>query len=70
MKVIGGIKGITNKPKAMDQYFLIATEMGNIIDEFFLQFNIEASSPKRDKHYQLRWYHTKNSISQIFTLWK
>lgn len=34
MKVLGGIKGIGNNMPALDQRFLIITEMNRIIKEF------------------------------------
>ena len=31
---MGGIKGIANNRKALDEYFLTVSEMGNIIQDF------------------------------------
>ena len=53
MKVLGGIKGIVNNEKALDQYFLIVPEMGNIVEEFSTLFNNESAGRKWDEHYQL-----------------
>ena len=33
-KVLGGIKGLPNNRKALDEYFLTVSEMGNIIQDF------------------------------------
>ena len=34
VKVLGGIKGIANNQKALDEYFLTVSQMGNIIEDF------------------------------------
>ena len=53
VKVLGGIKGIANNQKALDEYFLTVSEMGNIIEDFCEVFNIHSETPKRTQHYQL-----------------
>ena len=53
VKVLGGIKGIANSRKALDKYFLTASDMGNIIQDFCDVFNIQNAAPKRTQHYQL-----------------
>ena len=53
MKVLGGIKGIANNQRAPDQYFLIVSEMGNIIEEFCQVFDVPSDSPKRSEHHHL-----------------
>ena len=50
---MGGIKGIANNRKALDEYFLTVSEMGNIIQDFCDVFNIQNEAPKRTQHYQL-----------------
>ena len=55
VKVLGGIKGIANNRKALDEYFLNVSEMGNIIQDFCDVFNIQTEAPKRTQHYQLTW---------------
>ena len=53
VKVLGGIKGIANNQKALDEYFLTVSEMENIIADFCEVFNIHNEAPKRTQHYQL-----------------
>ena len=53
VKLLGGIKGIAHNWKALDEYFLIVSEMGNIIQDFCDVFNIQNEAPKRTQHYQL-----------------
>ena len=54
MKVIGGIKGIANSEVTLNEYFLTAAEMGNIVNNFCKTFGIdENQSRKRDEHHQL-----------------
>ena len=53
MKVHGGIKGIANNQSLLDQYFIIAPEVSNIIEEFRLFFGIVDSS-EEEEHYQLK----------------
>ena len=52
MKVHGGIKGTANNQSSLDQYFIIAPEVSNIIEEFRLFFGIVDSS--EEEHYQLK----------------
>ena len=53
LKVHGGIKGIANNQSSLDQYFIIAPEVSNIIEEFRLFFGIVDSS-EQEEHYQLK----------------
>ena len=48
MKVLGGVKGIANKPSALDMHFVVMPEMGYITEEFNAMFGIETK--KRDEH--------------------
>ena len=50
---MGGIKGIANNWKVLDENFLSVSEMGNIIQDFCDVFNIQNEAPKRTQHYQL-----------------
>ena len=52
VKVLGGIKRIANNQKALNEYFLTISEMGNIIEDFCEVFNIHSEAPKRTQHYQ------------------
>ena len=53
VKVIGGIKGITNNQKALADYFLTAAEIGNIIGSICTTFHIDdGEARKREGHYQ------------------
>lgn len=53
IKVLGVIKGIANNQKILDEYFLTASKIGNIIEEFCEAFEAHAEVPKRSQHYQL-----------------
>ena len=54
LKVIGGIKGIANSEVTLNEYFLTAVEMGNIVNNFCETFGIdENQSRKRDEYRQL-----------------
>ena len=54
IKVLGGIKGIANNQQALDEFFLTASEISNIIEHFCDEFDIkDKQGHKRDKHYQL-----------------
>ena len=54
VKVLGGIKGIANSQKLLDEYFLTAAEMSNIAEQFCTLFLLEDSDArKREQHYQL-----------------
>ena len=54
LKVLGGIKGIANSYEALDEYFLTATELGNMIKDFCEAFGINDNhNSKSDDHYQL-----------------
>ena len=53
MKILGGIKGIANNQQALDEYFLTAGEMGNIIEDFADVFQIRDSQSHKREHYQL-----------------
>ena len=53
VKLLGGIKVIANNPKALDEYFLTVSEMGNTIEDFYKVCNIQNEVQKRTRHYQL-----------------
>ena len=54
LKVIGGIKGIANSEITLNECFLKAAEMGNIVNKFCKTFGIdENQSRKSDEHVQL-----------------
>ena len=54
VKVLGGIKGIANSQESLDEYFLTAAEMSNIVEQFCTSFLLEDSdSRKREQRYQL-----------------
>ena len=54
VKVLDGIKGIANSQKLLDEYFLTAAEMSNIVEQFCTSFLLEDSDArKRERHYQL-----------------
>ena len=54
LKAIGGIKGIANSEVTLNEYFLTAAEMGNIVNNLCETSGIdENQSRKRDEHHQL-----------------
>ena len=53
MKVHGGITGIGSNQEAQDQYFLIASEINEIIEEFQCNLQLNFDDNKRQEHYQL-----------------
>ena len=54
LKVIGGIKGIANSEVTLNEYFLTAAGMRNIVNNFCEAFGTdENQSRKRDEHHQL-----------------
>ena len=53
IKVLGCIKGIENNQAAQDQYFLIASEINAILDEFYCAFLLNFDDIKLQGHYQL-----------------
>ena len=54
IKVMGGIKGISNSSINLDEYFLSTAEISNIITSFCDKFGIsESEACKREDHYQL-----------------
>ena len=54
IKVLGGIKGITNNKQDLHEFYLIASEFGDIIETFCKDFKTEDKQGfKRDRHYQL-----------------
>ena len=62
--MLGGIKGIANSSQNLDEYFLSAAEMGNIITQFCYRFGIsEYKTCKREDHflYHLSGSRTKES---------
>ena len=50
MKVLGGIKGISNSNQGLEKYFLNAPESGKIL---ILRVNISKLTMKTEEHYQL-----------------
>ena len=74
MKILGGITGLTNYDQALNEYFLTAAELGNIMESFCETFEIEENqSRKRDEHYQLsgsKNYRITNNITKISTVFK
>ena len=48
MNILGGIKGIENNQKALNEYLLTAGEMGNIIEDFADVFQIRDSYTKEN----------------------
>ena len=55
MKILGGIKGITNNQRALEDYFLTAGQISCIIEDFSKLFHIkENDGSKKDEHYRLR----------------
>ena len=55
MQILGGIKGITNNQRALEEYFLTAGQISCIIEDFSKLFYIkENDGSKKDEHYQLR----------------
>ena len=51
---MGGIEGTANSDRGLEEYFLTASEMGNMIKEFCETFGIEDDqSRKTEDHYQL-----------------
>ena len=54
VKVLRGIKRIANSYQALDEYFLTAAEIGNMIKDFCKTFGInDNQNIKSDDHYQL-----------------
>lgn len=53
IKVLGCIKGIENNQAAQDQYFLIASEINAILDEFYCAFLLNLDDIKLQEHCQL-----------------
>ena len=54
IKAIGGIKGITNNQQDLDEFYLIASEFGDIIETFCKDIKTEDKQGfKRDRHYQV-----------------
>ena len=54
LKGLGGIKGIANSYQALDEDFLTAAEIGNMIKDFCETFGInDNQNAKSDEHYQL-----------------
>ena len=60
VKVTWGIKGIGNNENVLSDYFLTAAEMGNIVESFCTNFDLDdKEARKREEHYQLTG--TKNT---------
>ena len=53
LKAIGGIKGIANSEVTLNEYFLTAAEMGNIVNNLCETGIDENQSRKWDEHHQL-----------------
>ena len=54
VKILGGIKGIASSQKLLDEYFLTAAELSNIVEKFCASLLLEDSDArKREQHYQL-----------------
>ena len=54
MKIIGGIKGIDNNQRALNEFFLTAGNIGAIVEEFETYFKSRGNiSGTRNRHYQL-----------------
>ena len=54
LRVLADIKGIVNLHQAMEEYFLTADELGNMIKDFCETFGIEdKQNRKREDHYHL-----------------
>lgn len=72
LKVLGGIKGLANSNQALNEYFLTAAELGNIVESFCETFGIEENqSRKRDEHYQLSGSKNQritNNVTKISTV--
>ena len=63
LKVLGRIKGIVNSSQSLDEYFMAAVEMSNIVAIFYNEFGISEDQPqKREEHYQVS--KSKNKIIQ------
>ena len=52
LRVLGGIKGLTNKQHSLDEYFLTAGQISNILDDFADHFNLR-DHQEVTKHYQV-----------------
>ena len=75
LKTLGGIKGIANSSQNLDEYFLSAAKMSNIITAFCDRFGIsEGQTYKREDHYQLsglknkRYRHMARKISEVLLI--
>ena len=64
LKVTGGIVGITQNEKALDRYFLIASEVAKLVDEFEQQYGMNSDVCIKQHHEvtggKLAWV-TKNA---------
>ena len=49
LKVLGGIKGIANSSECLEEYFLSAAEMSNIIADFCVKFGIAEDEARKRK---------------------
>ena len=69
IKVMGGIKGISNSSINLDEYFLSTAEISNIITSFCDKFGIsESEACKREDHYQLsgsKNFRIRSNVSKI-----
>ena len=54
LKVLEGIKGISNSSECLEEYFLSAAKMNNVIADFCEKFGIAKDEVwKRENHYQI-----------------
>ncbi len=60
MKVMGGIKGITNTKEALYRFALVSPKMNLVVRSFCKIYGLESKS--RDEHYQL-----SGSASEVLT---
>ena len=53
LKVLGGVKGIANSHQALEEYFLTAPKLGNMIKDFCETFEIKDNQNRKvEDHYQ------------------
>ena len=52
LKVLGSVKGLTNKHHSLNEYFLTAGQTSNILDDFADHFNLR-DHQEVTEHYQL-----------------
>ena len=64
MKIHGGIKGIADNQVALDQSFIIASEISSIIEKFYTFFDI-TDSEDQEYHYQLKGGKSKRILDIV-----